>query len=288
MKLAIDSYCYHRQFGDWYPGLQTDPGSRMTVWDFLRRAEAYGVQGVSLESCYMPLSEDGFAARLADALAAAKLEPVWAWGHPNGLCSGHSEEAAEDLRRHLRIACRIGARVMRICAGSRRTRPASWVEHRAALLPVLRRMTDVAERQGIVLAVENHIDLLADELVDLIVTVDSPYLGVCFDTANNLRLGEEPLAVAQKLAPFARATHVKSVAALHGDPHSFAFWPSVPLQDGVVDVRAVLGALRTAGYAGLLALEIDYLHPGYGDDEEKAVRESLAYLQLLLSERLPG
>lgn len=283
MKIAIDSYCYHRQFGDWYPELQTDPGCHLTVWDFLHRAKAFEVQGVSLESCYMPLSEDGFIVRLADALAAARLEPVWAWGHPNGLCSGRSEEAAEDLLRHLPIARRIGARVMRICAGGRRTRPASWAEHRATLLPMLRRVTDAAERHGITLAVENHIDLLADELVDLIGSVGSPHLGVCLDTANNLRLGEDPLAVVRKLAPFARATHVKNVAPLRGDPHSFAFWPSVPLQDGVVDMRAVLNTLREAGYTGLLALEIDYLHPGYGGNEEKAVRESLAYLRLLLS-----
>jgi hypothetical protein len=40
MKLAIDSYCYHRYFGEVYPGLETDPGHRITIDDFLERARA--------------------------------------------------------------------------------------------------------------------------------------------------------------------------------------------------------------------------------------------------------
>ena len=29
MKVAIDSYCYHRYFGEIYPNLQADPGTRI-------------------------------------------------------------------------------------------------------------------------------------------------------------------------------------------------------------------------------------------------------------------
>mgnify|MGYP003602405915 CR=1 FL=1 len=50
MKIGIDSYSYHRFFGEWYAGLQEDPGTRMTVLDFLDRAVDLGAEGVSLES----------------------------------------------------------------------------------------------------------------------------------------------------------------------------------------------------------------------------------------------
>ena len=43
MKLAIDSYTYHRQFGEIYPGLEQDPGHRMTMADFIDQAHALGV-----------------------------------------------------------------------------------------------------------------------------------------------------------------------------------------------------------------------------------------------------
>jgi sugar phosphate isomerase/epimerase len=131
------------------------------------------------------------------------------------------------------------------------------------------------------MAMENHIDILADEMVDLMTTIDSPWLGVCLDTANNLRLFEDPVVVAEKLAPFTRATHVKDLTAFRGNPKEFSFWPSVPLGEGVIDLPAIVRTLRRAKYRGLLAFEIDYLHPDYGD-EEPAVAKSLKYLRSLI------
>ena len=283
MKLGIDSYTYHRFFGDWYPDLQADPGRRMTVFDFLDRAVELGVAGVSLEACYLP-ADDAFIDRLRETLDARGLERVWAWGHPSGLQSGADHEAAQDLIRHLGIARRLDARVMRICAGGRRTRPASWPEHKRALVAMLVPLADEAAAHGVVLAIENHIDMLADELVELLTTIDSPWLGVCFDTANNVRMFEDPVEVARKLAPFARATHVKDIIAHKGDPKTFGFWPSVPLGRGLVDLPVILRLLHDAGFDGLLALEIDYLAPAYVEaGEDVAVAQSIAWLRHELS-----
>jgi sugar phosphate isomerase/epimerase len=119
-------------------------------------------------------------------------------------------------------------------------------------------------------------------MAEIITTIDSPWLGVCLDTANNLRLFEDPVVVARTLAPFARATHVKDLGVRRGDPREFSFWPSVPLGEGLVDVPEVIRLLRKAKYNGLLAFEIDYLHPDYGE-EEPAVAKSLKYLRSLIT-----
>ena len=116
MKIGIDSYSYHRFFGEWYAGLQEDPGTRMTVLDFLGRAVDLGAEGVSLESCFLP-TDDASVEALGIELAARALVPVWAWGHPHGLRSGTDREAAHDCARHLAIARTVGAQVMRICGG---------------------------------------------------------------------------------------------------------------------------------------------------------------------------
>ena len=87
------------------------------------------------------------------------------------------------------------------------------------------------------------------------------------------------LAVVRRLAPWARATHVKDVAPQPGAEGSFASWPSVPLGQGVVDADAVVRELARAGYDGLLAVEIDHLHPRFGTDEVAAVRQSLERLR---------
>ena len=280
MKIGIDSYTYHRYFGEWYAGLQEDPMQRMSVEDFLDIAKAHGVDGVSLECCFLP-DDDAAIDALREALAARRLTPVWAWGHPSGLQSGKAPpEVAQNLVRHLGIARRVGASVMRICGGGRRTRPERWDEHKQGLVAQLRPLVDAAEAHGVVMAIENHIDLLADEMVELIETIASPWLGVCFDTANNLRMLEDPVVVARKLAPYARATHVKDVIAQKGDPKTFAFWPSVPLGRGLVDLPEILACLANEKYDGLLALEIDYLAPAFAaEGEDAAVSSSLAYLR---------
>ncbi|SMG56039.1 sugar phosphate isomerase/epimerase family protein [Paraburkholderia susongensis] len=281
MKLAIDSYSYHRYFGEVYPGLEADPGSRITMEAFIDRAKALGVAGVSLESCFLPDPSADEVERLRNQLDRLELERVWAWGHPGGLRSGDAPEELADLKRHTGIAAAVGAKVMRICCGGRRTRPQDWREHKARLVPLLVEAARHAKTQGIVLAIENHIDLLADELVELIETVDSPWLGICLDTANNLRMLEDPAVAIEKLAPYARATHVKDVTARSGNPREFAFWPSVPVGRGIIDIPHAFNELRKHGYNGLLALEIDYLHPDYTDDEQ-AIVESIEYMRGLL------
>ncbi|MGE4482260.1 sugar phosphate isomerase/epimerase family protein [Acidocella sp.] len=253
----------------------------MTLEDALERAKALGVAGVSLESCFLPGMSLAAAVDLRETLDRFGFERIWAWGHPSGLCSGAAPERLHDLKDHVEIAARLGAKVMRICCGSRHTRPPEWPSHKAALLPLLRDAAAHAQRFGVVLAIENHIDLLADELVELIEEINSPWLGVCLDTANNLRLLEDPLQAALKLAPYARATHVKDVRARAGNPHDFSFWPSVPLGQGVIDLPAIFAALRGHGYDGLLALEIDYLDPAHENDEQ-AIIESLDYMRGLL------
>jgi sugar phosphate isomerase/epimerase len=279
MKLAIDSYCYHRQFGDAYPW-QPKANRSMSVWDFLRRAKGLGVHGVSLEACYLP-EDESLIERLRKQLDAYKFERVWAWGHPDGLRSGTDRHAARDLVKHLSIAGRLGCKVMRIVGGSRRSRPKLWSVHRRQLGRMVRELLNVAEEHGVVLAMENHIDLLADEMVELLASIDSPWLGVCLDTGNNLRLFEDPVLVAEKLAPFTRATHLKDLTAYRGDPRDFRFWPSVPLGDGIIDLESILGFLRKARYQGLLAIEIDYLHPELGE-EDRAVARSVRYLRSLV------
>src|SRR6185503_8173692 len=68
------------------------------------------------------------------------------------------------------------------------------------------------EREGLVAGIENHKDLLAEELAALLGEVGRPALGVCLDLGNNLALLEDPLDTVRALAPFTVTTHVKDMA----------------------------------------------------------------------------
>lgn len=65
------------------------------------------------------------------------------------------------------------------------------------------------------------------------------------------------------------AAHIRDVTTQRDDPKTFAFWPSVPVGDGLVQLPEMLALLKGSGYAVLLAMEIDYQHPqDTGEDME--------------------
>jgi len=114
MKTAIDSYCYHRFFGEVYPQ-QSTPPSRMTLEDFLHRAHELEVGGVSLESCFIPRLDPDYLAQIRDQLDEYHLDRVFAWGHPDGLEGGANEHAYAEMIRcfvsaqNLPIASRVSS-----------------------------------------------------------------------------------------------------------------------------------------------------------------------------------
>src|ERR1700686_2957342 len=117
MKTAIDSYCYHRFFGEVYPQ-QSKPARDMTLEDFLRRAHELGVDGVSLESCFIPRLDAEYLTQVRGLLDEYNLERVFAWGHPDGLEGGANQDAYREMIRCFESARSIGADVMRVVGSS--------------------------------------------------------------------------------------------------------------------------------------------------------------------------
>ena len=81
MKIGIDSYCYHRVFGEVYPQQPAAPASRTVEW-FIDRAHQLGVDGVSLESCFINPRNQEFLAQIREKLDGYGLDRVYAWDIP--------------------------------------------------------------------------------------------------------------------------------------------------------------------------------------------------------------
>src|ERR1700712_4388184 len=133
MLVGIDSYCFHRHFGEVYPQ-QASPSTRMTMEDFVQRAHELRVDGVSLESCFFPEYSKEYLAELKAMLDQYRLERVYAWGHPDGLEGGTNEDAHRDMLASFERAQAIGATVMRVVGSSLRSR-------KEAHEPQIRRLT---------------------------------------------------------------------------------------------------------------------------------------------------
>jgi len=283
LKIGVDSYSYHRFFGEAYPQ-QTLSASKMTVEDFINRAKTLDVNGVSLESCY--ISPDlAYLRHVRGILDDYGLDRVWAWGHRDGLEAGTSEAAFKQMIAHLGCAEAIGAKVMRVVGSSRKFRHDPHATQLDALTRMFREAVKPAQDHDIRLALENHIDFNSDEILSILERVNSPFLGVNFDTGNFVRLLDDPIKAMRKLAKYTYATHVKDLKIQKGAAaDEWFFFSSTPVGDGIVDNRKLAELLSAAGYAGFLAVEIDFLHPDYGNNEDAAVEKSVAELRKIAAD----
>lgn len=278
MKIGIDSYCYHRFFGEVYPQ-QAVPACRMTLENFLERAHQLGVNGVSLESCFISPLLSGYLGGIKQRLDDYGMDRVYAWGHPDGLEGGKNLRAYDDMIAGLDHAKTIGASVMRIVGGSLRFRHEPHGPQIERLSRMLSDAATAAKHAGIKLALENHIDFTADEILTLIRNVNSPFLGINFDTGNFLRLLDDPIKAMEKLAPYVYATHIKDLRVQKGvAADEWYFFSCTPVGEGVVDNEKLARILHRARYEGFLAVEIDFLHPDY-NDEDAAVEQSVRELR---------
>jgi sugar phosphate isomerase/epimerase len=286
MKVGIDSYSYHRYFGEVY-GNQKKPDRSMSYEDFLRKTAALRVDGVSLETCFFQSIDESYLKRLKDLCDAANLEVVVAWGHPLGFEGGRKPKAADDMRRHFRTCHILGAKVMRVVGSSLDYRNDPHGPQIEKLTKIFRKCAKMAGDEGIILADENHFDFTTDEYLGLMEAVGSPHFGMCFDTGNCLRNGDDPVASARLLGKHIVATHTKDVMPQYGwDPKDWMFFACTPVGQGLIDFPALVGELEKAGYKGLFAVELDYMDPKY-KDEDRAVKASVAYLKKLQRKHPP-
>jgi sugar phosphate isomerase/epimerase len=281
LDIGIDSFAYHRYFGD-CNSWETPISERWTTSDFLRRAAVLGVGAVSLQTLYLP-ELTASVDTLRDELTSLNLAPTLAWGHPDGLQGGTNPERFAALRALLPKARDLGCRTVRFTCGSHFFFHIPAAERRARLLPLLKMLVADAAALDLILAVENHADFAMADLVAMVREVDDPHLGICFDTGNAVRVGDDLLAAARLAAPVVRMVHIKDMIVIpesRGDPTRW--WPTVPLGRGEFDLAGFVAVLRQAGYAGTLFIELANMHKGW-PDEDAAVAESVAYLRTLLA-----
>lgn len=279
LKIGIDSYCYHRFFGEVYPQQDVPDGS-FSLEDFLKRAKALEVDGVSLESCFIPQFDKSYLSHVKSMLDDYGFDRVFAWGHPDGLEAGANEKAFDEMLQMIEHAHDIGAKVMRVVGSSLMFRFADHGPQLEKLADMFKQAVKVAERYDIKLAVENHIDYNSDEFLKLLEDVDSPYLGLNFDSGNFLRVQDDPIDGIKKLAKYTYATHIKDLLPVRGaNVKDWFFFSCTPIGQGLVDNKALAKVLLDSGYEGFFAVEMDMMHPDYWNQEDSAVAESMKELR---------
>jgi sugar phosphate isomerase/epimerase len=284
MQIGIDSYSYHRRYGELRAG-ESDPG--VAAWPLepapvLRHAAAAGAEVVFLETCYLPEPEAISAATLE--AAGPELRVGFSWGHPwpsgryHGLDGGRSWGAELELGRWIETAARFGHDLLRITGGSPASRgdePAEVLVER--LVGPVRRAADHAADRGIRLAIENHGDLRAVDILALMDAVDRPRtLGVCLDNVNLIRVGDDIAEGTRALAPHTLLVQLKDHEP--GDPTVWGGPVCTALGDGIADLDGTLAILTDAGFDGPVCVELASLG-GANVDELAMIERSVGWLR---------
>ena len=140
-----------------------------------------------------------------------------------------------------------GAKILRtVCLSGRRYEnfhsQAEFQHFKSIAIQSLRLAEPIVRKHKIKLAVENHKDWRAVEMVELIKLIGSEWVGVTLDFGNNISLLESPMEVISTLAPYSFSTHVKDMGV---QEYEKGFLLSeVPLGQGIVDLPAAVALCK--------------------------------------------
>lgn len=256
MRLGISTYSYWHFQGAPYPPERV-----------LEEAARLGVAGV--EILEVQLGADTGAQRLRALRRQALTLGLNLYGvstHQDFVSPDPGVRAAEVRRteRSLQVAGELGAGCIRINSGRWKTIPdftafmaaggvepplPGWTEADAFgwVEDCLGRLLPVAERAGVVLALENHWGLTgrATGVMRLLEALPSPWLAALADTGNYLRDATDRYAQLETLAARAVLVHAKSYIG-------GGCW-----YDLDIDYARVGRILRAADYRGYVSLEFE-------------------------------
>ena len=172
------------------------------------------------------------------------------------------EDEARLADRVLEIAERLGARIVRVFSYWRTVDPAAC-HHR--IVDALEGLSEKASARGLAIALENEHACnvgTAEESAHILAAL-TPRVGLIWDPANALILGERPYPDGYRRLPAGRIVHVhaKNCTVVNGRPR----WAE--LRDGSVRWSELLTALSQDGYEGWVSLETHWTGP-HGDKME--------------------
>ncbi len=142
----------------------------------------------------------------------------------------------------------------------------------------------LAEELGLRIAIENHTDTFADEVLWLVKKLDHPLVGTCIDTVNSLQVIEGPEDAVEKMLPYAICCHF-SDDLMVVDPMG-VHDVGVASGQGSIDMPKILKRIKEASPMDRIIFEneIPFLRADEPIEEARkrewqACEESIAYLR---------
>lgn len=195
-----------------------------------------------------------------------------------------------SVEQALHIAHAIGAKLVKFSLDIKRSSPlygsclrSDIVVQLAERVREFQRNIPLIEQYGLKIALENHCDLFADEVIWTVEQLHHPLIGACLDTMNSLVLGEGVEECVRKLAPYAYCVHFCDLKIVVDPNGTHVVGTAVGRGDN--DCVKIMQTLRANAPEALdtITFEVELPLAGYTIEqgrelEFKAAQESIRYL----------
>lgn len=248
LKLSLAAYSFRDSFPDQPGGKRRSPapGTAMDMPGFIDFCARHGCDGAELTSYYFPtpVTDDYLLGLRRHAFLRGVAVSGTAVG--NTFTPGRGERRdreIESVKRWIEHARVLGAPHIRVFAGN--AEGLSHAEAKRNCIEALEECAEAAARAGVFLGIENHGGIVAeaDELLDIVRTVRSPWVGINLDTGNFHSV--DPYADIEKCLPYAVNVQVK-VEIRRKDSKLEA-----------ADLDRLIRMFKSAGYQGWVVLEYE-------------------------------
>jgi sugar phosphate isomerase/epimerase len=240
LRNAICAYSYRNEL----------KAGTMRYEDLVRVAVDTGAEGLDLTVYWMPLNPPDSFLMPVKRLAYKNAVEIYSISIRTDLCRPTPElreKEAAEIRKWVDVASKLGAGHIRVFGGNV---PKGSTEDEASgwATEVLKRAIEYSSTKGVILGLENHggITDKAERIIQIVKSVDSPWVGINLDTGN-FRTNVFP----QIEMCIPHAVNVQVKVEMRGED-------GTRIQG---DWDRVIKMLVAGGYNGYLALEYEAKEP---------------------------
>jgi sugar phosphate isomerase/epimerase len=276
-KCYMDDLCVHKT---------------MTLFEWIELAATLGVDGLEFYSGFLD-DDEKFLNRVKSELEKHDLEMPMLCCSPDFTQTDPAllQKEIEREKRMIEITAFFGGRFCRVLSGQRRPELARAAGI-AQVVRVIKGLLPFAEKQGVVLTMENHYKdnywqypefaQKMDVFVEIVDQIESPWFGVNYDPSNTILAGEDPLVLLDRVKRRVVSMHASdrflksgTLEDLRKEEDSVGY--ASRLSHGVIgkgmnNYDQIFSKLNSVGFHGWISIED-------GMDGMDDLRESVRFLK---------
>lgn len=278
MKIGVDSYSFHRFFNE-TTAWEKPTSIEWQTADFLRFCESVQADIASIQTIHINITRVGIDREIDCWREATRGDVVLTWGHPNGFDGGRNIERLANAELYLEFAGKLGIREMRVVCGNHNNFLESPHQRIELLRPLIKHLVDRASELKVRISIENHADFRVADLIEFIGSFEAPYLGLCLDLGNALRVGDDPIVILNQVdLNKVFMIQMKEIIKVRGHEAATGWWPTVRFGSGDVHVDKCMEILKRRNYVQPVVVELSNL---FGNLEELEIaRDAVKFLRM--------